>query len=294
MNDQPRGEQRKPLVVAFATMKAAETVHVPRRRLVLPIIGALAAGLCWHQLGPVVGDEPKAKAKASEPSVDRPAVTPKSGSKPRGKFVATDQYAARMVEGWTVRVNKRLLGEQAELGTEALRLLEVKLYDIRRAVPAKALASLQKVPIWLGVDDGHGPCAEYHVSEDFLRSHGYNPEKAKAVEIGSARRFIDWSKDQPSMILHELAHAYHDQVLGFDHAAVKAAYDRAVESKKYESVLRIGGRRERAYALTNHHEYFAECSEAFFGTNDFYPFVRAELKEHDLGMFKLLEELWGK
>ena len=25
-------------------------------------------------------------------------------------------------------------------------------------------------------------------------------------------------------------------------------------------------------------EYFAEASEAFFGTNDFYPFVRAELR----------------
>src|SRR5206468_1743983 len=151
----------------------------------------------------------------------------------------TQQYALRTVEGWTVRVNKRLLGEQAEFGSQALRLLEVKLYDIRSAVPPKALAKLQKVPIWLGVDDGHAPCAEYHVSQDFLRSHGYNPEKAKAVEIGNARRFIEWSKDQPSMVLHELAHAYHDQVLGFDHAAVKAAYQRAVESKQYESVLRI-------------------------------------------------------
>ena len=38
---------------------------------------------------------------------------------------------------------------------------------------------------------------------------------------------------------------------------------------------------------------FAESTEAFFGTNDFYPFTRAELKEHDPEMFKVLCEVWG-
>ena len=28
-------------------------------------------------------------------------------------------------------------------------------------------------------------------------------------------------------------------------------------------------------------EYFAEASEAYFGTNDFFPFVRIELRRHD-------------
>lgn len=46
-------------------------------------------------------------------------------------------------------------------------------------------------------------------------------------------------------------------------------------------------------ALNNDQEYFAEASEAFFGTNDFHPFVRAELKEHDPALFELLGKLWG-
>lgn len=45
--------------------------------------------------------------------------------------------------------------------------------------------------------------------------------------------------------------------------------------------------------LANAKEYFAEMTEAFFGTNDFYPFVRAELQEHDAAMFELLCEVWG-
>jgi hypothetical protein len=40
-------------------------------------------------------------------------------------------------------------------------------------------------------------------------------------------------------------------------------------------------------------EYFAEATEAFFGTNDFYPFVRAELKRHDPAAYELMNELWG-
>ena len=55
--------------------------------------------------------------------------------------------------------------------------------------------------------------------------------------------------------------------------------------------MRVGGV-ERHYTLTDPQEYFAEGSEAYFGTNDFYPFVRAELRRHDPKLFRLLEELW--
>jgi len=44
--------------------------------------------------------------------------------------------------------------------------------------------------------------------------------------------------------------------------------------------------------LDNEREYFAECTEAFFGRNDFFPFTRDELEKHDPEMFKLLRKLW--
>jgi hypothetical protein len=96
------------------------------------------------------------------------------------------------------------------------------------------------------------------------------------------------------MVLHELAHGYHHQCLddGYNNAEVKAAFRGAMEARRYESVLRINGRDDRAYAATNPMEYFAEASEAFFGTNDFYPYVRSELRRHDPRMFDLLKRLW--
>jgi len=224
----------------------------------------------------------------------REAERPGPARKNRKAYVPTTNYVKRSIEGWTVYVNKGLLADHAELGARALRLLETKLYEVRRVVPPAACRKLQDVPIWLGIDDGYAPCSEYHPSRDWLVKNGFNPDKAKSVEIGNAARFLEWSKDQPAMVLHELAHSYLDRVLGSNHPGVKAAYESAVKSGIYQSVLRNNGKRERAYALTNPQEYFAEACEAFFGTNDFYPFVRVELEEHDPRLFKVLLEVWNR
>ncbi len=211
-------------------------------------------------------------------------------------FVPTAQYDTRTVDGWTVRVNRRLLadGDQADLGREALPLLEAKLREVSVAIPAPALAELRRVPIWLGVDDGHAPCAEYHPSRDWLVTNGFNPDKARAVELGNARRFVDWSKDQPSMVLHELAHGYHDRVLGYDQPEVVAALKRVRQAGLYDDVAHVRGGSKRAYALTNPPEFFAELSEAYFGSNDFFPYGREELRRHDPESFALLERLWSR
>ncbi len=97
------------------------------------------------------------------------------------------------------------------------------------------------------------------------------------------------------MVLHELAHAYHHQSLplGFENPEVRAAFDRAMKAGSYDSVLRGNGKEERAYAATNPMEYFAEATEAYFGTNDFFPFVHVELQRHDPQMYALLRKLWG-
>jgi len=95
-------------------------------------------------------------------------------------------------------------------------------------------------------------------------------------------------------VIHELSHAFHDRVLGFDNPRIRKVYEQAVKGGKYEKVLHISGRTQRHYALKDHKEYFAEATEAFFGTNDFYPFVRAELKEHDPTLYAILEDVWGK
>ena len=100
----------------------------------------------------------------------------------------------------------------------------------------------------------------------------------------------------PYLLLHELAHAYHDKVLSFKNEAIKAAYEKAKASGTYDEVERFNGNdivKDEAYAMTTPQEYFAELTEAYFGKNNFYPFNRNELKEHDPEGYAVIEKAWG-
>ena len=197
------------------------------------------------------------------------------------------------LEGWTVLVNKRLLEEQKELGQRVLALLKIKLQQVASVVPKPALDHLRKVPIWIDLTASKGSRVEYHPSRKWLQQHGRNPLKAKCVEIGNPQFFLKFATtDQPMMVLHELAHAYHDQVLGFQNAEIAAAYERALRSGKYNKVKHISGKQQRAYALNNPKEFFAEMSEAYFGRNDFFPFTKEELKQYDPKTFELIAKCW--
>jgi hypothetical protein len=210
----------------------------------------------------------------------------------KSEYEPISNYAIRKIEGWTIYVNNPLLNEK--IGKDVLKLMRAKLYDINRVVPKLALKELHKVAIWLELDNKQVLCACYHPSKEWLSEHGFNPEKVKSVEIGNAKNFINWTLHQPSMVLHELSHAYHHQVLGYDNPDVKSAYEKAVEAGLYKSVLYCNGDNHQAYALNNDQEYFAEQTEAYFGTNDYYPFVKAELMKYDSLMYETLKKLWGE
>ena len=136
---------------------------------------------------------------------------------------------------------------------------------------------------------------QYHPDRGWLLANNHDPRLVKHVHIPRARQLLDasqWAK-HPYVVLHELAHAYHDQVLGFDEAKIVNAFERMKSAGNYETVLLYTGRRVKHYGLSDHKEYFAESTEAYFGVNDFYPFVRAELKEHDPVLHDALEKIWG-
>lgn len=207
-------------------------------------------------------------------------------------YAPTSGYTRRTIEGWKVLVHEELPEGHAELADGTLELLKFQLYQIRRVVPEEPLRELQRVPIWVEYNAPRHKCMCYHPSRQWLQENGFNPEKEASVEIANAKNFLTWTLGQPWMVLHELAHAYHHKVVGHGNVELKEAFENAKGAKQYESVLHISGEWRRAYALNNDQEYFAECTEAFFGTNDFYPFVKSELKQHDPPMYRLLERLW--
>ena len=212
---------------------------------------------------------------------------------------ATAETADRIdknIEGWRVSVDPEILSaENAEIGQEALKALANHLQRVRYIVPAERVRQLQKLPIWIDWNHKLGNM-QYHPSRGWLEENGHDPRLVKHVHVPRAKQLLSpsqWAK-HPYVILHELAHAYHDQVMGFDQPEVITAFEAAKSAGLYEDVLLFTGRRVKHYALTNHKEYFAESTEAYFGVNDFFPFVRAELKEYDPRTYQLMQDVWGK
>ncbi len=205
-------------------------------------------------------------------------------------------HTNRTIEGWTVRVDDRLLqGPDARMGQRAVKALEAKLTDINTVVPPDKLEKLHAVTIVLDLSHGKLNSMQYHPDADWLRENGYDPKLLHCVHIPVARQLLEPRQInvQPWCVLHELAHAYHDQVLGFDEARIRDAYQRYRKSGHGDAALLITGQRVRHYGLTDHKEFFAEMTEAYFGTNDFFPFNRGELMTAEPEIYKLLLEIWG-
>lgn len=201
------------------------------------------------------------------------------------------------IEGWKVHIDPALLdgGENAKKGARCLKMLANHLQRIEILVPQPALKKLRTCEIWI---ENHHPTLgnmQYHPGVGWLKKNGHDPRLNKKVHIPRAEALLSRGQmlKHPAVVLHELAHAYHDQILTFEHPEIIAAYDKAMESKSYDKVMLFTGQTVKHYATSNHKEYFAEGTESYFYRNDFYPFVRAELKKHDPDLHTALENIWG-
>lgn len=283
---------------------AYRTAGWKKHRFFWASLVALVGGAGFICLGPSASSaeertaaQDQVAAGQTQPASEETAATPDdrpADSAQTFLYEPTTSYEERNIRGWRVLVHKSLLDQHRELGERGLELLDFQLYQITRAVPEPALEKLRQIPIWVEFDNPRVICACYHPSRQWLRANGFNPEKAGSVEIGNIRRFLQWTHDQPWMVLHELAHGYHHRFLGgYGNPEIARAWREAVAAGLYDSVLHCRGHREPAYAKKNPEEYFAELSEAWFGANDFYPFVRAEVAHHDPKGAELLNKLWG-
>ncbi len=224
-------------------------------------------------------------------SVARAADAPKkpAPSKP-------SSHTVRTIEGWQVRIDDRLLAPPDDaLGARALRFLEYKLADINAVVAPEPLAKLHAVTIVLDLVNGTLGVMQYHPDAGWLEEHGYSKDLAKCVHIPEADDLATPRNitEQPWVVLHELAHAYHDQVLGFEEPRIVKAYEEFKKSGHGDRALLYDGTRVRHYGLTDQKEFFAEMTESYFGLDDFFPFNRAELMTAEPAIFELMQAIWG-
>lgn len=205
----------------------------------------------------------------------------------------TSEYKQYEMSGFNVLASPAVVKDRKACD-EALGLLYTRLAEAKRILPRAAYEKLKGIKVWVERDNPDNAGAVYHPSAEWLRMHGYNTDKERSVEIGNIRNFVVWNQaTQPMMLIHELAHAYHHQVLGYGEKSIEAAFHASVDAKLYEDVPFVSGGRKRHYALENSKEYFAEASEAYFGCNDFFPFDRKQLASYDKATYALMVESWG-
>lgn len=201
-----------------------------------------------------------------------------------------DRYTPLRVTGWDVCVETTVL-ESSRISEAMMAALASDLARVSVEVEPAVLGILQGVRIWVEAD-ADWPGGVYHPSATWLTNNGYPAHWARSVQVGNASNYVAWRAIQPAIVLHELAHAWHHQQLGYDHPGIRDAYEAAMARGEYTTVAYAGGGYAEAYATVDEREYFAELSEAWFWTNDFEPFTRAELEVFDPGGAAVIEDAW--
>jgi len=234
----------------------------------------------WQRLRDRYGIE---SAPAASEKTSRRKTTPSSAK----------DYRIVDVKGWAFHIHKDYLDGDRGVLDNALKNAEIQLGHIETLVPKKAVAKLRKIPIW--ITPGRRK-AEYHWSRAWVVSHGRPAGMTHSVQITDINILRRTRPTGPWVLLHELIHGYHDREVGAkDKKAIAKAYKDALAKGLYQKVLhskRGRGKYVKAYAATRMAEYFAETCEAYFGVNDFYPFVRAELRDYDPAICEIIERVF--
>jgi uncharacterized protein (TIGR03066 family) len=217
-----------------------------------------------------------------------------------GKYKAIPGYKRMKIEGFTVLVSDDANGhlDDPHYKFTPQQALQLELKTITELFKVHSVKLLRRVLIWVEwnhmLKDANGrtstPEALYYgYSPEAMLQAGMNPLKSNSIII--LRLDMLTEEHQPGLdygrcvILHEMAHAVHHQILGFNNSDVKAAYAQAMDQKLY------GPDR---YIATNDREFFAETTCAYFGQLHHYPRTRDELRKHDPFSCKLMETVWGK
>lgn len=113
------------------------------------------------------------------------------------------------------------------------------------------------------------------------------------VRVCSADSFANNSPYAFHLVIHEVAHAYHFKKLGQSNADVSNAFSNAIMKQLYAEGETGLSFEKGAYASYSPLEYFAELSSVYFGTIEYSPKNKAELKAYDPKGYVMVEKMWN-
>jgi hypothetical protein len=211
-------------------------------------------------------------------------------------------YETREIQGFKMLLSTQAIKEGKKDKGKPFQALLTEFDGLAEVLPSSTLKPLRRVLIWIEWDnlDWANPrtLAKYYGGSIWSLAPSEHPLKSNAIELLSLKKLTvekNLSTERTRLVLlHELAHAVHHVVVGFDNRDVLFAYKQAMDRRLYDRVQTENGGLERAYAATNAREYFAELTCAYLDRCYYFPFTREDLRDHDPTGYRLMESVWGK
>jgi len=222
----------------------------------------------------------------------------KSAKLPPSPLDKVEGYKRRIIEGFTVMLSAEAVeAELPDAEVKPLDALALEFQTLKKTLPVKIFEALQKLPVWVDWDEyeplGNGRDGkavatyswEYLYPQLATKKIAY---KSRCVTVHSLKMLAESHQpkieNQSLALLREYAHAVHEQLLGMEHAGIKAGYRTIMERRLYDRAQVVCARES---------DFFGELTCAYFDQLHHYPKTRDELKKHDPASLFLLESIWG-
>ena len=211
----------------------------------------------------------------------------KQGNKKNGN----KKYSTYSIENFKCFISDEVMQENSDSTwiNKPLDLLARSLRKVNEVYPENAKVLFHKTYIFV---DWNKPGALGLYSQG---PRGPSDPKThfNCIDINGMKFVTEKNNDkklQPNnaatlVLLHELAHCYHHQILGWNHELIKDAYQNAKNQRLFDL---------KSYLMSSDKEYFAELTTAYLDKHYSVPKTREEIKEKDIQGYGLMEKIWGK
>ncbi len=208
-------------------------------------------------------------------------------------FAPTFLYEKISIEGFDVYVSPEVRGV-SERRAPGLAALHAALLDVLHSVPSNRISAVLGMSIWLEWDLRDRGVVVTYLSQTAkeLREVGVNPDKAQGIEVSNLRTFLGSDALAARSILSALAIAYLHKSLAPGRDAIETTFRRAMEDGLYALSAEKRKLETRSYPSVGPDEYFAILTLAYFDRNNFYPFNRRDLRDHDSRGAALMAQVW--
>ena len=215
---------------------------------------------------------------------------------PRNAFTIALSYEYIRSDNINIYFSRKIQNQGMEVYGELLDSFDQQLRDSMARIP-KDKRDLIPLAIWIEWETSPkfrgkvetAPGRAKYISRLHERPDLLTNAKKGSIEIWGRWFFVaPFSRNPSFVILHEFAHAYHDQILGFDNKTIIDTYKVAMERGLYAHVKSISN------SSNGWIEYLADLSVVYLAKWGWYPYSRNDLEKYDPLGFSLMKKIWDE